>query len=222
MSDQQIQCSDCGNAFVFTEAERAFYDSKGLASPPKRCAPCRKARKLASPDRRPGGGAPGRGGSAGGWGRNGGGERGGGANGDRGGGGGRGGPRAPAEGRGWGKPSFSRSQGERPPIRPSFNPRARGPHLGENPPREAPVKVTPPPSAKAHSGPRPARPKFDITCGTCGTAAQVPFKPLEGREVFCQPCYRARRGLPPVDASGPMVDGLATDLAADKGESPLD
>jgi CxxC-x17-CxxC domain-containing protein len=208
MSDQQIQCSDCGNAFVFTEAERAFYDSKGLASPPKRCAPCRKARKLANPDRRPAGGAPSRGGSAGaGWGRNGGGERGRGANGDRGGGGGRGGPRAPVEGRGWGKPSFSRGPVDRPSVRPPFNPRARGP-----------VNVTPPPNAKAHAGPRPARPKFDITCGTCGTAAQVPFKPLEGREVFCQPCYRARRGLPPVEASGPTVGGVATD----KGESPLD
>jgi hypothetical protein len=25
----------------------------------------------------------------------------------------------------------------------------------------------------------------------------VPFKPLEGRQVFCQPCYRARKA--PVD-----------------------
>jgi hypothetical protein len=24
----------------------------------------------------------------------------------------------------------------------------------------------------------------------------VPFKPLEGRQVFCQPCYRARKGAP--------------------------
>ncbi len=24
--------------------------------------------------------------------------------------------------------------------------------------------------------------------------AQVPFKPLEGRQVFCQPCYKARKG----------------------------
>jgi hypothetical protein len=22
----------------------------------------------------------------------------------------------------------------------------------------------------------------------------VPFKPLEGRQVFCQPCYKARKG----------------------------
>jgi CxxC-x17-CxxC domain-containing protein len=36
---------------------------------------------------------------------------------------------------------------------------------------------------------------FDITCKTCGGVAQVPFKPIEGRDVFCQPCYRARKPL---------------------------
>jgi len=29
---------------------------------------------------------------------------------------------------------------------------------------------------------------------TCGAQAQVTFKPLEGRQVFCQACYRARKG----------------------------
>jgi CxxC-x17-CxxC domain-containing protein len=42
---------------------------------------------------------------------------------------------------------------------------------------------------------KPERPKFDVTCIECGTAAQVPFKPIDGRDVFCQPCYRARRGI---------------------------
>ena len=41
----------------------------------------------------------------------------------------------------------------------------------------------------------PDRPRYEITCGECGAAAQVPFKPLEGRQVFCQPCYRARKGV---------------------------
>jgi CxxC-x17-CxxC domain-containing protein len=44
-----------------------------------------------------------------------------------------------------------------------------------------------PPKARAE------RPKYDITCATCGAEAQVPFKPLEGRQVFCQACYRARK-----------------------------
>jgi CxxC-x17-CxxC domain-containing protein len=33
-----------------------------------------------------------------------------------------------------------------------------------------------------------------VTCAECGTQAQVPFKPIEGRQVFCQPCYKARKG----------------------------
>jgi CxxC-x17-CxxC domain-containing protein len=54
------------------------------------------------------------------------------------------------------------------------------------------------------------RPKFDVTCITCGTPAQVPFKPIEGRDVFCQPCYRARR--PAGDAaSAPPPSEVAAD-----------
>jgi CxxC-x17-CxxC domain-containing protein len=34
---------------------------------------------------------------------------------------------------------------------------------------------------------------FSITCSSCGAGAEVPFKPSEGREVFCQACYRARK-----------------------------
>lgn len=206
MSDQQIQCSDCGNAFVFTDAERTFYDSKGLASPPKRCVPCRKARKLSSPDRRPGGG--GAGGPP--RGRNGGGSErawGGGM------GGARAGARASSEGRGWGKPNFPRTFADRAPIgQAQTAPRGRGPHFSGSQMREPQAKPNRPASVKAPPTPRPARPKFDITCGACGTSAQVPFRPLEGRDVFCQPCYRARRGLPAVE-TGLVTTGLVTGLA---------
>ncbi len=34
---------------------------------------------------------------------------------------------------------------------------------------------------------------FSITCNACGSKAEVPFKPAEGRDVFCQACYRARK-----------------------------
>jgi CxxC-x17-CxxC domain-containing protein len=37
------------------------------------------------------------------------------------------------------------------------------------------------------------RPTFSITCKSCGAEGQVPFKPVEGRDVFCQACYRARK-----------------------------
>jgi CxxC-x17-CxxC domain-containing protein len=40
---------------------------------------------------------------------------------------------------------------------------------------------------------RPQAEMFAITCDTCGAQAEVPFKPAEGREVYCPACYRARR-----------------------------
>jgi CxxC-x17-CxxC domain-containing protein len=53
MSSQSIACSQCGELFVFTDAERAFFDSKGLL-PPKRCKACRAARKSQGRASRPG------------------------------------------------------------------------------------------------------------------------------------------------------------------------
>jgi CxxC-x17-CxxC domain-containing protein len=46
-----------------------------------------------------------------------------------------------------------------------------------------------PPAARR----RPQAEKFSSTCDSCGAQAEVPFKPAEGREVFCQACYRARK-----------------------------
>ncbi len=44
MADKIIACKDCGNEFVFTEGEQAFYAEKGFQDP-TRCPECRKARK---------------------------------------------------------------------------------------------------------------------------------------------------------------------------------
>ena len=43
--DKTIVCKDCGQEFVFTEKEQAFYASKNFADP-VRCKACRTARKL--------------------------------------------------------------------------------------------------------------------------------------------------------------------------------
>jgi hypothetical protein len=43
--DETIICRDCRTAFVFTIGEQEFYNTKGLADPPKRCAPCRAKKK---------------------------------------------------------------------------------------------------------------------------------------------------------------------------------
>ena len=43
--DQAIKCVDCGEEFLFTAGEQAFYASKGLTNAPTRCKQCREARK---------------------------------------------------------------------------------------------------------------------------------------------------------------------------------
>jgi CxxC-x17-CxxC domain-containing protein len=64
--DQSIQCVDCGEQFLFTAGEQAFYASKGLTNAPTRCKQCREARKQQRSDapRGPrGAGGPARGGA---------------------------------------------------------------------------------------------------------------------------------------------------------------
>jgi CxxC-x17-CxxC domain-containing protein len=43
--DRPLQCLDCKNEFIFTAGEQEFYDRKGFKEIPKRCKPCRDARK---------------------------------------------------------------------------------------------------------------------------------------------------------------------------------
>jgi CxxC-x17-CxxC domain-containing protein len=241
MSDQQISCADCGDTFVFSQAEQAFYSERGLASPPKRCKPCRQARKQQTGGRAQGGGAQGGGrgggnrrftndvneyrspmtgghmgagdvpgrfargaseGRAGGDGWNGRGGGGGGADGggprrDRG-----GPPRQANQGSAWGG---NASEYRSPAFQNEWSGASRGGGRSEGN-REGGERANKPREAK----PRPDKPRFDIKCAECGKDSQVPFKPLEGRQVFCQECYRARRGLPRT-AAEPAPDVQASD-----------
>ena len=43
--DRTLQCSDCGATFTFSAEEQEFFASKGYTNDPKRCPPCREARK---------------------------------------------------------------------------------------------------------------------------------------------------------------------------------
>ena len=43
--DKTIQCSDCGNEFTFSADEQELFQSRGYTNEPKRCLPCRQARK---------------------------------------------------------------------------------------------------------------------------------------------------------------------------------
>lgn len=44
-TDKSIQCSDCGATFTFSAEEQEFFATKGYTNEPKRCLPCRQARK---------------------------------------------------------------------------------------------------------------------------------------------------------------------------------
>ena len=59
-SDKQLKCVDCGADFTFTGAEQERFAQLGFTNEPKRCSPCRAAKKAA------GGGGGGSRGSSGG------------------------------------------------------------------------------------------------------------------------------------------------------------
>jgi len=59
--DKPLTCIECGQQFIFTAGEQEFYDRKGFKEIPKRCRPCREARKTRGPggnSRGPSDGAP--------------------------------------------------------------------------------------------------------------------------------------------------------------------
>jgi hypothetical protein len=49
VADESIQCADCPAMFLFTEGERAFYESRGF-SRPKRCKLCREKKRASRGD----------------------------------------------------------------------------------------------------------------------------------------------------------------------------
>jgi CxxC-x17-CxxC domain-containing protein len=43
--DKSITCSDCGATFTFSAQEQEQFATRGYTNEPKRCLPCRQARK---------------------------------------------------------------------------------------------------------------------------------------------------------------------------------
>lgn len=45
-------------------------------------------------------------------------------------------------------------------------------------------------------GPRSFGPRemHKATCSECGQECEVPFKPTEGKPVFCKECYKKKKG----------------------------
>ena len=52
---------------------------------------------------------------------------------------------------------------------------------------------------------RPMRAETKTTCSQCGKETTVPFRPTQGRPVFCRECFQARR------IDGSSVDEVQTD-----------
>src|SRR5437773_11376489 len=61
-TDKQLKCMECGQDFTYTVAEQELHASLGYQNEPKRCTPCREAKRQRKGD----GGGGGRGGVGGG------------------------------------------------------------------------------------------------------------------------------------------------------------
>jgi CxxC-x17-CxxC domain-containing protein len=115
--DKNLKCLDCGNDFVYAAAEQELHKSLGYQNEPKRCGPCREAKRQRKGPREGGGGG---GGGAPRPPREGGG------------GGGAGGPRPPRDGGRAPRPPGGGGQGPRPggggrpPEAPRREPREEG------------------------------------------------------------------------------------------------
>jgi CxxC-x17-CxxC domain-containing protein len=176
--DQDIVCSDCNAPFNFTVAEQEFYQEKQLTHPPKRCKPCRAARKNQPREERgrpaPGGGPP------------------------------RGRPGAPAGARDSSGPLFKANFGPPPGARgPRREPgqgrsqaggrgrqeqgRGQGKGRWQGAPRRG--------QGAARQDQRPLH-LFDAVCSDCSASTQVPFQPNGVQPVYCRAClpkYKAQR-----------------------------
>ena len=56
------------------------------------------------------------------------------------------------------------------------------------------TKITPMPAPVAIREPQPnnhqhTRPMYSAVCADCQKACEVPFKPTEGKPVYCKECY---------------------------------
>ena len=48
--------------------------------------------------------------------------------------------------------------------------------------------------ARRQAGPRGSRRRTSVTCAQCGRETTVPFRPREGRPVYCDDCFGALSG----------------------------
>jgi CxxC-x17-CxxC domain-containing protein len=59
-TDKTLKCVECGQDFVYPASEQELHQSLGYQNEPKRCSPCREAKRVRKGDGGPrGGGRPG-------------------------------------------------------------------------------------------------------------------------------------------------------------------
>ena len=64
--DETLECRDCGNSFIFSAGEQAFFAEKGFTNKPVRCKDCKDAKKARMEGGGKGGGKGAKGGGRGG------------------------------------------------------------------------------------------------------------------------------------------------------------
>lgn len=72
---------------------------------------------------------------------------------------------------------------------------------------------TPDTSAEAAATLPLSRTETRTDCSACGVETTVPFRPTQGRPVFCRSCFQLKR-LPSVSAPGTPLEGVPLHLHA--------
>jgi CxxC-x17-CxxC domain-containing protein len=92
---------------------------------------------------------------------------------------------------------------------PSHQPQA--PHVQQNRPFQ------PPPSKEPA---RKERTLYEAICADCKKVCEVPFKPAEGRAVYCKDCFSARKAGGPGNFNGPKPQDVPQKSAAPPQAAP--
>lgn len=225
--DRTLTCVECGAEFPFSAGEQEFFEQRGLGSPPKRCAACRKAQKQRGRKSRTQGGggeyrSPSFQGSAP--------EHQGGRGGRR-----RGPGPAPRRSADYRSPAF-RGQAvdhEADYRAPAFRgidavdpeDEYRAPGFKEHESVKPEEEYRAPGFSEYAARWRDERPMFSITCAACGEKSMVPFLPEEKERPLCPACHKAERdaaraAAAPTGPPSPGVEPAPTDRDPDGGGDP--
>ena len=62
--------------------------------------------------------------------------------------------------------------------------------------------------------------RYDVVCADCDTLTTIPFRPSQGRPVYCRPCFQNRRDSRSSSVNGPVKESFsASEPAADSART---